>query len=830
MNSQLPITSSPAFIEFRLRWEDDWQQSMWMDVVEVTRALPPTMSQATFCWKYGKIRRPGERVFRNVVFPTDPLKCWVRITDVDTNKIDFVGRVTSSRRRPGGQDPALTGTGDMEFQAMGLEYLLSRYCDIDGSFIKDGDDIGKVDTLIPFNGRSSRGLSLTGNRSSAKHEFPNGRSCYIFSDEGEVWTAYDVIEYLIVAWTPSSPAFQIPALSPADSETKTVVDNLASLTDTWPQCRQVGEMITSIIRRQRAHSWDVNGTGTNPLIQFHSVFDSQVTAAGLALQPNENQVFLDLDSGMLTPVDSNGDIAADADDPDDDISEGLAGIEITKSLDNRYDEIVVEGEPILACGTVSVASGTLAKGWTDAEQTAYNNATAEARRNDTHAKVYTTFHLPATDPNDLFISAPGFKQGPPAIDSNGNVDFTLTPYTFFQGKTLARQLPLVNESATFNSASPQEFWKPLVWIKTPEGDYWPVDKLKEYDEDYPNLSVWMLDDRLGFRVNPNPQHFLGEGHFTGDAEKDAVLNYNDLVATVALPLDAHLRVRVPIHETVDFPRRLTIKIPGAHLWVLVPWTVYRLSDGELAGHTDGTDGRVLRNDRDRLAAVAAMAKAWYEKPRRAIKLEYRKIVPRFIPGMMIQHIKTSNHTQAVMTLVSSVTWNFAEGRTTIQTDFAELDASGILGSNSPTALPSFNMPGNSAGIPAAGTSAPAGEPNLPAREAGEAGKIGDFPAIITEVGTGEYEGKYSWCEATLSEAGLWQAKPGGRSGSYVIKPAQEFAGSTGPSAVSMQVYHDTIGQLHYRFSPLPYGNTNYEGVYWDQIDKKWKTGWVRSHW
>jgi len=745
MTDLLTDTAAP-YVMIRDNWADDWQFSPWLDVVSCNIALPPTMSEATLRWRYGSIRKPGDDTFRKYSPPLDGLlKCWVRIIQPDMETVLWTGRITSSRDMPGGMFPDDVNrripTGDMEFKAHGLEYLLNRYCDINGSHIYDGSQLQLTDAILPFNLRPARGLSLTGNRSKEKHALPNGVECYVFSPNGVEWTAYDVIEYLLAAWGPEEPYFTLYE-APAS-------ENLKKVIDVWPQLRQLGENISAIARRQRGFAWGIvyPESAEEPNIGITSVFDSPVTLAGVELVENQYQYDVDLDEDT-----------ASLDVEDDDVS-GLVTVETTKSLDAQYDEIVVEGEPMLVCGTVSVASGTLKAGWKGTDATAYNTASEEERRNTRYRKVYAAFELAATKAEQLFAIGDGTRGGPPKIDDNGKVDWENPDNPaglYLTGKTLQRQIPLANDAATFTPATPDEFLTPLVWIKTEADDlYVPLHKLKDYDETYPNLSVWMLDDRLGFRVQPTPQHFLGLGQFTGDADKLPELDWRKLYATVALWADERLSVRVVLRTVKDFPRRLRIRVPDAQCWVLMPSTKWKVADGgsSLGGHPNGTDGQVLRNDRERLAAVAAMAKAWYGKPRRAIKLDYKRFTTNFLPGEMIKNLQVNGQSTSVRAVISNVEWNFEEGTTTVQTDFAELDAVGMVfggggsvgvgGGGSMSAAPAAMISAATAQGQAQAEVAPGGtsgtlgqaEPNLPAIAAAEpAGRrVDGLPGMVNQL-------------------------------------------------------------------------------------------------
>ena len=97
-----------------------------------------------------------------------------------------------------------------------------------------------------------------------------------------------------------------------------------------------------------------------------------------------------------------------------------------------------------------------------------------------------------------------------------------------------------------------------------------------------------------------------------------------------------------------------------------------------------------------LQPVASLAAAWYEKPRRAVTVNYSTLLFGFLPGDFVSDVTGGNLMGAkVNTAISRIIWNAGKGTTTIQTDFAELDfvaVAGVSGHGSTGLTPSHMSP------------------------------------------------------------------------------------------------------------------------------------------
>ncbi len=646
--------------------------------------MAPTRCSSTFLWRYGRMRRPGSGEFETVkAWGTGFADWYVRIVRLPEDPSEdasgtvlWVGRVSNDETTSGGVSVLATGTGEQTLTAYGLEYALEQSF-VDGAYVLLDEEVVKVDTPLAFNLRHRDGVSLLGNRSSEKHG-----GCYVFSAEGGLWTAADVIEYLLCKFGPSVPAFTLAVGSAAD--------NLGLHTDVWPAPRSVKDGLMKVIRRDRGHAWSVVCDGDSVQVAARSIFEETVAAGGVSIRPNVVVWDLDLDAtGQLLQEPS-----------------------IRRSVDHRFDEIRVLGAPLWVCGEVA-----LTPAWSAEEETAYKAADDEARRHDAYRHVYAAFRSPSAD-SKPFLDAAGDPLGCPTVDHEGYPDFDQVAPLFALGKSLTRQTPLrdgysyetgVEVKRVATSDAPAAFLPPAVYVKfTHAGEevYAPVYRMAQALQlrGAPSVGVTPLDGEMGLRLNANPNHLFALNHW-GESKSayNPVFDYNNLHATAALRADVRLQVVVRLPRTLrsDCLRRLVIEVPDAECWIVRKGTIVGASGDSL---TRVPKDIVLRNDHSRLAIVAAMARSWFGRTRRAISVAYDRIeYGSFVAGDLIRTVLAGSRTIRVGSMVTRVTWDWAKKATRLATDFGELDPVGASGQarrgGGRTASPSASAPGREANLP-----------------------------------------------------------------------------------------------------------------------------------
>jgi hypothetical protein len=401
-------------------------------------------------------------------------------------------------------------------------------------------------------------------------------------------------------------------------------------------------------------------------IHVFSVFGENFSVGSTTIQANQQQFVTDLDNSI-------------------DLDKAI----IRQSTTTQYDRVVVQGAKVKSCFTIAFADGTLEAGWTAAEETAYaagdtSDPTDEKkndaeRKTDKYERVYQTFRIP----NDWgWVSGNGLGgdlgNASPTVDWLGYVDEDTVKTNWSFGKRLLRYLPFEKDAA-IGDAEP-EFLPPLVVVVDPDtGNYHQVEKLDSVNKN--PASVRMLDRELGFQISPSINHIFGLGHF--DPDVDAVsgtapqVNYSTLIATVFAETDERLKVQVdlPSAYSSENLKTLVVNVPDAELWYVAPNTVKEVTNGQLVYYS-GTS--TIRNDRERLEAIAALASSWYSQKRSVVSITIQNIAHYFPVGGYLVAATTSWQREQIGTVITQASWDFRRGTSTVETGHFEIDVSVFL--------------------------------------------------------------------------------------------------------------------------------------------------------
>ncbi len=644
-----PVEIPQLFVEVKEKWGDNWRASEVANVVPVRfdKALSPAMPTALFRWDYGqlddgdgtwhddfplgnyanwyvRICRPPERLTDEEETP-QPVPVW---HGVITGDADLVGGASDEVGAP--------ASGTQLLVARGLECLLQRAA-IDGSYVLSGGSAEKIDATLPFNFRTSRGNSVAGNRSAIKYAGPGGMQAYIFDSAGEVWTGQDIVEYLLAFFAPS--ILGITSISGQYA-------NLAQMTRAVACPRNVRAGLNAIISRSRGHGWRVIVSSAGVVsVGVYSAFDEEITAGSVKIAPATETVEVD----------------GDADE--------VARVEVVSSQEHNFDRVIARGSPIVLCGTVDFSGGspTLAAAWSGGQEAAYiAEADDKSRLADKYAHVYTAYravtaNLPAG----------------PSCNDDGSLDASGSPTQFYLGKSFLRQLPI--QETDLDAAGPGDFRAPIVAGQY-GSDYWLMDKPILIDGwKMSGFHVRMMDGEMGVRLTGGDvPHVLGENHFNGGTLMPEEIDYESIKATVAWTSSEELRVVRQIAGNLagDCSRTLVIDVPDAECWYRLAGTMTDVVDGAVVSETDAAE---LRNDRAKLAAVAATAAAWYQRARSKVSVTWATLTFDFAPGALLKQITSQAGDVPVNAPITRVAWDLEGGTTTIRTDFGELDFVGMSG-------------------------------------------------------------------------------------------------------------------------------------------------------
>ena len=691
-------------VEMRDQWTDAWAPVDYIEAVTITDEVGPGMPRCGFRFEYGDVRREDTAAFAQVE-PLDLVNRFVRVTrlpDENSAPVDpdieaeppplpdvlFVGVFTDESIAADNVRTA-EPQGEQAITAYGLVHLLDRIPIVDAVATTEGAAEPKFITYVPtINVETDfgvRGRSGVGNRSATKFEtiVTNGvGESYVFSDngdadQGDLWRVSDFLEYLLVNHATLSTltgsfsfvlggqvealdAITVPATNFDGDTVKRAIDQLVD--------RRRGLVYWIRYSVVRAEPPDEPEDIETVELMIASAFDQDIITNGQTIAANADQLTLELD-----------------DRPD------LAVVRILDTT-STADAIIVRGERMQSCFTVSFQDGTLEKAWSDADEADYLAADDVGRASDRFAHVFTTFRIPR-DWGWVVFSGYGVDNWigwsvAPRLTNTGEIDedTVFGPSLAHRdwGSTFKRNLPIPRLVGAADDT--QEFMAPLALFVKPTDDtpgprsihLGSTDDLQailpERMEPTP-AHVRMLDAELAFEIQARPNHQLALHHFdgAGDTSSPPVFDYEWLYATVCVELDFHLEVLQFLNAGVDGQpsgRVVTIRVPDAHHWNLFAGTIDEVrADGGVNIRFE----EILRDDSDRLRAVAAFARTWYGKTRHAVEVTFQDVMIAYGLGGILTAVSVGDRQQDVGSIIVSRTTDLAEQITTIRTDFLDLD-------------------------------------------------------------------------------------------------------------------------------------------------------------
>lgn len=149
--------------------------------------------------------------------------------------------------------------------------------------------------------------------------------------------------------------------------------------------------------------------------------------------------------------------------------------------------------------------------------------------------------------------------------------------------------------------------------------------------------------------------------------------YRDLAITVCWQTDQYCEVVWPTPQPGGpvNPREERIELGDDYrLDYLAPYTIVGVHEGQIQ---QTEEGGFVRDDRDRLEALAQVAYEWYGRQRQALSLAYRQVEQYLLVGELVTQIGAAGNVQEVNAAVTAIRYDLAAGTTQVTTDFGELD-------------------------------------------------------------------------------------------------------------------------------------------------------------
>jgi len=659
------------YVRVKHLWADEWVDAPYLAPLSFLEAVSPTITSARLLFDYGNVKREDSADFA-VEDPQRLLDWYVQIIGIwpvaGVSAALWHGVIADEQDSPGGD--ATTPKGRQELAAFGLEYLLDR-ATICGATCETTGASVEIKVSPTFNRPARHGAGLLGNRSGAKQA---ESGAYEFSKiSHDVWTHRDIAEYVLALHHPTGIEFEL-------SGQYDVLDALTSVQDL--EGLTVRQALDLLIGRRRGMGWTVRTTGAGKaLVHVFTVFDEDVSEGEVTIPANPDQQTLDLTdvAKLVEPV-------------------------VKLATSGRYDKVIVQGAPLVTCFTASVGNGSLEAAWTVGLETEYlagasgvtgyadlsDGEKAEANDTARGADRLTPVYGHLRVPSDWDWTAVHGDGVAPCIKNDGRID-RFNNQTIWHGeRPFRRSLPMLEgldystwpATQTGVSGLTAELKKPFV-VAWYNGGYIPVDRLNmATDGDVPNARVRMLDADMAIEVAFPTNHIAASADWSGAEATnwDPALDWREYYATVAVETDERICVEVDIGtgRSSEMVKTLVIDVPDAEAWWIAPGTVIDVNaDGTVKRASSG--GYQTRDDSPRLRVIAALAKGWYAKERRAVRVTMNTIEDLPRPGVILRAVDQGWHLEQVNSVVTRRVFDCVANTTTVETGFLELDATALAG-------------------------------------------------------------------------------------------------------------------------------------------------------
>lgn len=597
-------------IQVKRKWFDGWQDRSDLFLINVDLSVCEAgVSRCEFFSIYGPgVKLPYEMEIR----PRDPadlLGYFVRVImhddELGERAIVFSGKVYDEPRMLRGNADA--AAGKQQWQAFGPVNSLQRIS-ISRSFWLDNEEKKEIGWLPSLNIRGKQ-HTLVGNRS--KEEQDDGTS-YLYGGK-EVWNYLHYLIYLLSNFIQQENG---PAWTLAGQ-----FEVLASLTASieWGHTETVYDMIRKLIPREYGLGWMINYTEQGYEIFVYSLLPTDTIFGDMTIPRNPNSVRIQ--RGNQTD---------------------LVEVTVVRSQEHLVDSFRVIGDRIVMCASLAGENaevenaGELTAKWTPALEQKYIDGAGrplsdftdkehqKARANEKFKDVYQGFIAPINW---------NYREGilAPKMDADGS--FLDEPADFQNSvRSTLGWLPMTDGvdystiPATDNNVQDVEpgLQRPIAWVY--DSDVAENGGTVGFVETHQNgMSISTMQYELGIWVNATPNHALalGVAFADGSEESDTLeagdfgpkYDFKTLVATLAWYTDQRIQL------AFDVPNELKagdgsvkeIFVNDAEMWLLAARTVVGVDVNAVLD--SGPDMRILRDDRPRLAFIAAGLKARYIEER-----------------------------------------------------------------------------------------------------------------------------------------------------------------------------------------------------------------------
>ena len=630
----------PPVLWVKRRWGDAWQFAPELELQSMTLAAgSDDLSRAVVQRRYGYLRWPWQLTPSLQSATVTPSGWWllVAIGSPGGYVPQWMGQIQGDSRNVFGSIER-GASGQQTYTAYGGQQILRKiavstayWADPDGG---DAHELGWLPGLnAPFDGDefSQVTQAAAGDATSELH--------------GHVasWNNLQYVRYLIARYvdgqSTGGPAWEV----------RGQLDGLAERFDVirWEETETVDAMLRKLIPRRHGYEYMVYPSTEGFVLWVWTVTPEPIRygAGILPANPRTHQAVLGTDHRTTRA-------------------------NVVTSDEHGYKAIRLLGSRVVCCcslwgenNTDAQAlgvDGTLDQGWVANVETQWKTAGADARRSDWYRYVWQRF-VAADDWE--------FQDGDaaPQVAADGTLADAAAPFQTAIRRTLPwtplkfgtdyTQDPAVEADAAWINPG---LLPPAVWIAVPNPLYDGVDETDLFvyrPADELGFHVSALDNGLGLTVRGDPTHALADGHLAGvTVDEPALYDYRNMAMTLAFETDHRFGLLWQPPDWTPSDGILDIEIEGAEWWYLAPHTIVGIDeDGQV--QTSGAEGRVIRNDSERLIAELAGVMARYGASRHRAEVRTSNLRPwGFLPGSILTGLYDGTSWQSLRAPITSVEW------------------------------------------------------------------------------------------------------------------------------------------------------------------------------
>lgn len=669
-NSALPqsATSGAAWQVLPYKQRGINKPGFWVKSFE--RVCLPYVGRAEIVYDYGDLDDAAVPSPSPLALDTT-WEVRIQVSARDANSWATVYWGTVDYTEDAGDPGAVIPRGRKVFHCVDGLYRMKRWTlDRHGAHTVSGYGVAQLNDVFGhpgYNYETGRDAPLLGNRYTSSTSYTNagGVSVWYHQPAGStkstdsaiaqsLWTDQQAVEHAIGANKPiGEPCFALQGAT-----------YLLAGKNPWPigEGEAVHDFVCKVLRRERGRGVAyVDWTESDPsgaLTVFISV-QPQLAADVQYNDPTNNGVVVmsgATSRGNAVTVDLIGDHRCVAE-----------AFRLGDPEQFRVDYLETHGERIELLATLSVLDGkvtsatnqwdgvSLARGWTGAQQTAFIGLptnSAQAKEEDRYNPVFQLFKFNPSW-NGLLSDGDGgasvsLHRADYRCDANGNI---ITPITAATNKDtdpidsaplsnllieVLPDTPLIEGYAYLNNTPQRWDSSTSTPADSAETDRQPrrrmtgyirvaANRYLQFDDPGTALSIQIGLDAQGIWLRHSNDESAGTRAFaapTSSGFNSSGYDYSAVALTVGLRLPS--RVRFASGDPTG-RRRGKLYHPGSHLWLASPGAIWALdtsttsSNGYAArrkaclGTVNGTDSTpgILRDDRAGLAALHALAWAWY---------------------------------------------------------------------------------------------------------------------------------------------------------------------------------------------------------------------------